>query len=127
MSKSSQSFLPGDTLGGVNREYGVDSKTFNTEFDRMMELQDNLIKYREDARLGVINDESSSQKSMAITDLTIGELASDMSMQFEGLAIDLLHGRFNMESFGQRRLFYLGLFIISIGVFVWALHAGLGD
>jgi hypothetical protein len=126
MSKSPQSFSPGDALAGVNRSYGIDTKTFNTEFDRMMELQDNLVKYREDSRLRAINDQS-SQKSMAVTDLTIGELAGDMSSQFEGLAIDLLHGRFNIESFGQRRLFYVGLFIISIGVLVWILDTGLGD
>lgn len=128
MSNDTRKIKQGDALQGVNGVYAMNSKAFNTEFDRTMSIQDSLAKYQEDLRLGTINTDDNDKKMDNITDLTIGQIAGNMSWQFEGLAVDLLHGKINRDTFSQQhRLFYLGLFIISVGVLVWGIDYGFSE
>jgi hypothetical protein len=116
----------GTSLDGVNDKYGIDSKRFNNEFERAMIRQDALAKYREDERLGILNNQI-DDKAPALLDSTIGEIVSDMSSNLEDLAIDLVDGNFSVDIITGNRLLYIGLLAIGIGVLVWTFDAVLRD
>lgn len=116
----------GTSLDGVNDKYGIDSKRFNNEFERAMIRQDALAKYREDERLGILNNQI-DDTAPALLDSTIGEIVSDMSSNLEDLAIDLVDGNFSADMITGNRLLYIGLLAIGIGVLVWTFDAVLRD
>jgi len=94
-----------------------DSKKFNQEFEKEIDIKKTRSKYIESEKLAKMSKEETTK---SITNMTIAELLINIKDAWFDMIDDLLQNQFNLEIFTKNnRLFYIGLTLVVIIILIY--------
>ena len=94
-----------------------DSKKFNQEFEKEIDIKKTRSKYIESEKLAKMSKEETTK---SITNITIAELLINIKDAWFDMIDDLLQNQFNLEIFTKNnRLFYIGLTLVVIIILIY--------